>query len=315
MACQKVRITVLLFACCTLQAKPIQRAEAITIGGIRQWISMVGVDDQKPVLLFLHGGPGNSVMGYAEKFTGILQQHFVVVQWDQRESGKTAKLNASDKELSVGLMERDAVEVVNYLRARFEKETIYLVGHSWGGFLALLVASNHPELLTACIAVAPMVNQWQSERQTLDWLMTKARESNNQEAINELSQVRIPFGSPDELYYHRRWLLLSDRKNPPSKDYVRNWGQKWFGMYKEACGVNLFGKAPEIRCPVYFFVGSTDRQASSTITEAYYHALKAEKKDLFWFTKSGHSLNLTEPKKMQDIILSLRSVQDKVAGK
>ena len=296
---------IFLLSCTALAAKPIHESKAIPIGGIRQWISIKGEDDKAPVLLFLHGGPGNSVMGYDQKFTDILQKHFVVVQWDQRESGKTARLNSSDKELTVQLMENDAVEVVNHLRSTFSKEKILLVGHSWGGFLALRVAISHPELLSACIAIAPMVNQWESERQTLYWLMEKAKADNNREALGELSQINIPFDNPDQLYYHRRWLLLSDRKNPFPKNYVRNWGKKWFALYKEGCSVNLFETAPEIGCAVYFLVGSTDRQASATITEAYYNALKAEKKDLIWFTKSGHNLNLTEPKKLQETILSL----------
>ena len=296
-----------LFLLSELSAKPINQSEAVPIGGIRQWISIKSVNDTLPVLLFLHGGPGNSVIGFAEKFTRTLQEHFVVVQWDQRESGKTARLNPSDKELTVSVMESDAAQVINYLRARFSKEKVYLVGHSWGGFLALRVAAAHPELLTACIAIAPMVNQWQSERETLEWLMNKAKAENNQEATRELAQVKIPFETPDQLYYHRRWLLLYNGKTPFSKSYVRTWGKKWFPLYFEASGINLFENAPQIRCPVYFFVGSTDRQASSTITEAYYRALKAEKKGLFWFTKSGHSLNLTEPKKLQETILSLRA--------
>ena len=290
-----------------LVAKPIHRAEAVRIGGIDQWISIKSTNDTLPVLLFLHGGPGNSVMGFADKFTTKLQDHFVVVQWDQRESGKTAKLNSSDKKPTVSQMESDAVEMVMHLRLRFSKQKIYLVGHSWGGFLALRVAASNPELLMACIAVAPMVNQWESERQTLDWLMTEARASNNQEAIDELSQVKIPFETPDQLYYHRRWLLLSSGKNPFPKNYVRNWGKTWFPLYLEACDINLFETASQIHCPVYFFVGSADRQAASAITAAYFQRVKAEKKDLFWFTKSGHSLNLTEPKKFQEVIISLKT--------
>lgn len=303
-----IRVCGIIFSLLLFRAamgEPINKSEAITIGEIQQWIQIKTVDDKLPVLLFLHGGPGNSVMGYAEKFTSTLQKHFVVVQWDQRESGKTARLNPSGKALTVSLMESDAVEMVNYLRSRFSTGKIYVAGHSWGGFLALRVAASHPELFTACIAMAPMVNQWESERQTLDWLMDKARATNNQEAIDELSSVNIPFDNPDQLYYHRRWLLLSDHKNPFPKNYVRNWGKKWFPMYKEACGINLFETAPEINCPVYFFVGSNDRQASSVITEAYYRAVRAEKKDLFWFTNSGHSLNLAEPKRLQEIIISI----------
>ena len=100
----------------------IEEGEAVEIGGIKQWISIKGSDLASPVLLFLHGGPGNSVMGYAETFTSELQKHFVVVQWDQRESGTTAKLNASQKPLSVALMEDDAIAMINYLRGRFHKK-------------------------------------------------------------------------------------------------------------------------------------------------------------------------------------------------
>jgi len=299
----------ILFALGThgLFAKPIRTAEAISIGGIQQWITVRGVDDSLPVLLFLHGGPGNSVMGYADKFTEKLQHQFVLVHWDQRESGKTAKLNASPVPLTVAVMEQDASELVAYLRQRFHQDKIYLIGHSWGGFLALRVAALHPEWLAACVAAAPMINQWESERETLAWLMEKAKAENNQEAIGELSHVHIPFGSPDELYFHRRWLLLANGKNPFPKGYVRRWGQKWFSLYSEACAVNLFDVSPSLACPVYFFVGRTDRQASSTITEAYFKAVQAEKKELIWFTNSGHNLNLTEPNKFQETIAGLLS--------
>ncbi len=286
-------------------AKSIQTKEAVSIGGIQQWISIRGASDSDPVLLFLHGGPGNSVMGYASQFTDQLQQHFIVVQWDQRESGKTAKLNSSPEPLTVARMEQDASDMVDYLRKRFHQEKIYLVGHSWGGFLALRVAALHPGWLEACIASAPMINQWESERQTLEWLMRKAEAQRNAEAIAELSKVHIPFRDPDELYYHRRWLQLANGKNPFPKNYVRNWGKKWFALFSEACAINLFETLPAIDCPVYFLVGSDDRQASSTITEAYYKVVKAEKKELIWFTKSGHNLNLTESNKFQESILGL----------
>src|SRR6267154_822942 len=130
-------------------ASPIHRSQSIRAGNILQWIKMDGDNDQHQVLLFLHGGPGNSVMGYAYRFTLELQKYFIVVQWDQRETGKTKALNSSPDPLTVSLFESDAVEVINFLRSTFHKDKIYLVGHSWGGFLALQVAARHPALLAA----------------------------------------------------------------------------------------------------------------------------------------------------------------------
>jgi pimeloyl-ACP methyl ester carboxylesterase len=67
----------------------IDEAEYVAIGGIEQWITIRGVDRRNPVLLFLHGGPGDATnpWGYAG-FRHWLKQ-FTVVQWDQRGAGRT----------------------------------------------------------------------------------------------------------------------------------------------------------------------------------------------------------------------------------
>ncbi len=283
---------------------PINSGEAVSIGGIRQWISIKGTNSSNPVLLFLHGGPGNSAMSYAEKFTNELQKYFVVVQWDQRESGKTAELNTSSKPLSVSLMEEDAVKMITYLQTRFSQDKIYLMGHSWGGFLGLTVAANHPELLKAYLAISPMVHQVESERLSLEWMITKAKEDNNLPALKELAMINIPFQNADQLYYHRSWLATFMKTKPPSKTFVASWGKKWLTLFNEASQVNFFTFAPQIRCPVYFFVGKKDCQTHFKLTEDYYKMLKADKKQLFWFTDSGHNLNLSEPKKLQEIIIN-----------
>src|SRR4051812_18023778 len=79
--------------------KPIDTSTTVTVGGIKQYIQIKGQDYAKPILLFLHGGPGGSLMSKTDQITGKLQQHFVVVQWDQRETGQTLRLNKSSQPL------------------------------------------------------------------------------------------------------------------------------------------------------------------------------------------------------------------------
>lgn len=286
------------------QAKGIDVKEAIDIGGIKQWISINSANSSNPVMLFLHGGPGNSAMGYASKFTGELQKNFVVVLWDQRESGKTAELNASDKPLSVALIESDAIEVVNYLRRRFSKDKIYVMGHSWGGFLALKIAADHPELLRACLAVSPMVNQLESERLSLQWMLDKAKRENNQEALKELQSVSVPFANGEQLYFHRSWLLKMAGRKSPSKSFVETWATKWLGVFNEGSATNFFVTAPQIECPVYFLVGHKDYQTHFKVTEDYYNLLEAPAKDLYWFENSGHNLTTSDPVRLQEIVIN-----------
>jgi pimeloyl-ACP methyl ester carboxylesterase len=152
----------------------IDTAYAVEIGGIRQWIQLKGEDSNRPLLLWLHGGPGVSEMERGDQFTNLLRQHYVVVQWDQRESGKTAELNHSP-DLSLARINQDVYEVSQYPLRRYHKKNLVLVGNSWGGYLALQAANNHPEIIAACILVSPTISGNESERVSLQWVSAEAK--------------------------------------------------------------------------------------------------------------------------------------------
>ena len=69
----------------------ISSLEEISLGGIKQWIFIRGLDQNNPLLLFLHGGPGVPLFGISSsrKNDKELIKHFTVVHWDQRGSGKS----------------------------------------------------------------------------------------------------------------------------------------------------------------------------------------------------------------------------------
>jgi len=277
---------------------------AVEISGTRQWVEVKGSDIRNPVLLFLHGGPGNSMIPYSNRFTDKLQHHFLVVMWDQRGSGKTATLNLAGPTPSVEAMHQDVKSMIDYLRDRFSQDKIYLAGHSWGGFLALHAAAEYPELLRACFAISPMVNQVESERLSLLWMKERVS-GKGREAARELESIKLPFEQGLHLYYHRKWLALLQAQKPPSKAFVLSWSRRWLPLFAEASAVNLSEKVDSIRCPVFFFIGQKDYQTHFKITQDFFQTVKAEKKELFWFTNSGHNLNLAEPNKLQEIIISI----------
>lgn len=286
----------------------VQIEQSVKIGGIQQWIEIKSEKNNNPVLLFLHGGPGNSAMGYAHKFTSELRKHFIVVLWDQRETGKTLRLNPTNQPLSLSLMESDVREMVDYLCTRFSKEKIYLMGHSWGGFLALRMAARHPERLVACLAISPMIDQLASEKISLEWMCAQAKKSNNQPALAELESVKVPFENAEQIYRHRYWLAMFTGNRPPGKNFVEQWALKWLHVFNEASAFNFRTNSPSLNCPVYLFIGENDYQTHFSLAQDYMTLLKTEKKELFWFKNSGHNLNLTEPKKLQAIIVSLTHI-------
>jgi pimeloyl-ACP methyl ester carboxylesterase len=286
----------------------IQGSEAVMIGGIKQWMTFHGEDDQAPVLLFLHGGPGNSVMGYADRFTEELKKHFIVVQWDQRESGRTLTLNKSTVPLTVSLFVNDAIELIELLSSKFKEKKIYLIGHSWGGYLGLRIAAERPDLIGSYFAMSPMINQLESERLSLKVMQDKAIKESNREAIAELGQVEIPFRNGEQLFYHRKWLSKLMGTTMPTSARVNQWGATWLSLFNEASQTNFNEFAPELNCPVYFLIGSNDYQTHFSLAESYFQRVVCKEKKLYWFTDSAHNPHLTESVKFQDIIIDIKNI-------
>lgn len=281
----------------------IDTSAIFNIGGIKQYVRIKGNDLSKPLLLFLHGGPGGSLMNKTDQMTGKLQQHFVVVQWDQRETGETLKLNKTSQTLTIEMFYNDSHDLIDTLLKQFKQPKLYLAGYSWGSGLGFHIADRYPELLYAYIAISPVINQWKSESMALDML----REKMGKKANKELSQVKIPFENPEQLYYHRKWLLKHDGQKFVSlslpKSFVLSWAATWWDVWLRACDINLFESLLSTRCPIYFFAGENDYQTNFSITEDYFNKISAPKKNLFLFANAGHGLPETHSGLFQQTII------------
>lgn len=297
-------LIVLLLSVC-FNTFAIKGGEAVQIGGIKQWIQFEGPDTDAPILLFLHGGPGNSVISYSDKFTQRLKKKFLVVFWDQRESGQTALLNTTDKPLTVSLFVDDAIEVIQFLQKKFLKGKIYLIGHSWGGYLGFQVAIRRPELIHVYFAMSPMINQLRSEQLALEKMMEKASSENDLQAIVELECVKIPFENGLQLFYHRKWLSKLQGSNVPGQSMVESWARTWLNLFNEASRTSFLVYAPEIKCPVFFLIGNRDYQTNYALAEEYYNQLICPNKKFIWFRNSSHSPNMTETTKFEATILNV----------
>lgn len=65
--------------------------ETVSIGGIPQQVWFRGIDTRNPALLILPGGPGASQTGLFRSFNSELEQHFLVVNWEQRGTGSSQR--------------------------------------------------------------------------------------------------------------------------------------------------------------------------------------------------------------------------------
>jgi pimeloyl-ACP methyl ester carboxylesterase len=299
-------IFILFFTKSAFAQTSIDTSMAVNIGGIKQWINISSKDASKPLLLFLGGGPGESSINNKDYFARKLQEHFVVVVWDQRESGKTLQLNPSPVSLTVNRYQQDTHELITYLLHRFNHPKLYLVGFSWGTVLAIKMAQQYPNLLYAYVSVSQLVYQQKSEQMLLQRLKEQAARAKNQTALQELSLVRIPFENKDQLYYQRKWLFFFSNNSISDTELKHAFAELSNSLFKlgvEAGKIDFTKEIQALQCPVYFFVGRNDYQTNHELTYRYYQQLKAKNKHFYWFEKSAHIVPFTESDLFQQTII------------
>jgi pimeloyl-ACP methyl ester carboxylesterase len=117
-----------------------------------------------------------------------MREYFTVVQWDQRATGKTFLLTDPGKitlSLTTERMISDVEEMVEWARHEFATEKIFLLGHSYGSFLALQFAQRHPNWIHAYIGVGQSINGPESERRGWRFALDAAHREGNLEAVRE----------------------------------------------------------------------------------------------------------------------------------
>ncbi|HEY5338587.1 MAG TPA: alpha/beta fold hydrolase [Rhizomicrobium sp.] len=296
----------------------------ITIDGTKQWITIRGRDLNNPILLFLHGGPAAPEMPTSWTFQNPWEDYFTVVQWDQRGSGKTYNANDPAKiapTMTADRMEKDTEEIVQYLRAKYHKPKIFVLGHSWGSLLGIMLAHNHPEWLYAYIGMGQMIDTQASERDSYEAALAGAKSAHNQTAIKELESIAPYPTTPlslDKINIERKWSVIYgglswDRD---SYDYYYN-ATELSPDYTDAdlaaigkgslmsltkllptFGSFDYSNVTDFKCPIIIFNGRHDETVSSKVTADWFAHVHAPVKKMIWFENSAHMMQIEEPGRM-----------------
>ena len=172
-------------------AQRIEEASFVTIGGIDQWVTIRGDDRRHPVLLLLHGGPGDVQSPFVSTYAPY-EKDFVLVQWDQRGAGRTFAKNGAagvDRERLI----TDGIDLAEQLRKRFPQSPRILFGHSWGSVIATGMAQQRPDLFDAYVGTG-QVSSWADTVQfQFDFLKARYKEKGDTAALAALEAI----GKPD----------------------------------------------------------------------------------------------------------------------
>src|SRR5262245_1237254 len=131
-------------------------SDTVTIAGdgTRLFLELHGRPDRRPILLYLHGGPGNAAgLVLLRAYIGpALEKEALVVYLHQR--GVLGSPPVPDSALTVAHHVADVHRTIDYLSRRFPNRPIILLGHSWGGLLAVLTVLDDAKHVAGVIDVS-----------------------------------------------------------------------------------------------------------------------------------------------------------------
>jgi pimeloyl-ACP methyl ester carboxylesterase len=163
----------------------------VEINGIEQGMFIESQNDGNPVLLMVHGGPGMPDHFLTDRYPTGLEELFTVVWWEQRGTGLSYHGDIPAKTMTVNQFVSDTLAVTNYLRSRFGKAKIYLMGHSWGSFIGIQAAAQAPELFYAYIGMAQMSYQLESEKLAYEFMLEQLKQRGDRKMVHRLRKAGL----------------------------------------------------------------------------------------------------------------------------
>jgi pimeloyl-ACP methyl ester carboxylesterase len=304
----------------------IAQLECVSLGGVRQWVLIRGEKRTNPILLFLHGGPGMPAMYLAHRFQRPLEHDFTVVHWDRRGVGKSFDPSLPADSLSVSQLIADTRQLTDLLCQRFGQEKIYLVGHSWGTYLGMLIARRYPERFHAYIGIGQLTTRGHDSPEIAAiqdrFIRQQAELRNDQKTISELAGGRGAALRETHLFRFggeirtatSLWPLLSIGLLAPEYTLA-----DLFHLMQAASFVSrnlrydvsderLIDSVLEVEIPIYFFTGRYDYTDPFELTEQYFDRIRAAHKEMIWFENSAHFPFLEEPARFADELRKIKSL-------
>lgn len=299
----------------------ISTEEYVKINNLYHYLLHLEGNKDNPLLLFLHGGPGSAESIFAHLMQDNWEKKYTVVHWDQRGAGKTLAKNPSkDNKPTLELHLQDLLEVVKYLKKKYNKEKIAILGHSWGSILGTQFIKRYPEDISHYIGVGQVINMMENERVGFKKLKEEILKANNK---SDLKKLQVIGEYPRETFNKDMIKLLGSIRNLQAKyklavtpnlslimDIMKSPIFKLSDILSlvKALNINyellkylfdeydLNKESTQYEVPIYYILGGNDWQTPYPLAQYYFDKIKAPKKALFMIHNAGHFTMLDQPK-------------------
>jgi pimeloyl-ACP methyl ester carboxylesterase len=302
------------FAAPTLAGSAISNTSFVSLGGIEQWVNITGDNRDNPVLLVVHGGPGDVQWPQAEKYVPW-EKSFTVVQWDQRGAGHTYGRNGEGTpEVNLNRIARDGVELADYLCRTLGKKKIIVLGHSWGSLVAVTMVQLKPELFAAYVGTGQVASWKKTANIQYDLLLAKARRDDDTVWLEQFAVHGKPDLTDPKQYFaatknlrtlwppsDQAWVqslrdgypALAAQYPKDAKDLDN--GEIFSGKHliADEVAANLPVTAPSIGTAFILIQGRDDIITPTKAAVTYFQKVRAPQKTLVLIPNAGHFAFMT----------------------
>lgn len=303
----------------------VAEMQRLNLGGVEQSVTIRGRNSRAPILIWLHGGPGQDETGMWRKYNSALEDHFLVVYWTQRGTGRSYSSDIPASSMTINQFVSDLDELVTHMQQRFGKQKVVLAGHSWGTSFGVAYAQTHPENVAAFVGVSQVVNATAGERLSYHFTLEEAKRRGNTEAVRELSALGEPPYPMASILAQRKWLenFGGGSFHKPTSLISLMW-QSFAaseltlldGFYyqsganfslnaltKENARVDWWTNAKQFKMPVFVVSGRFDYNTPSGLQKAWFDRIEAPIKTHRWFEDSAHSPLFEEPEAFNQFMI------------
>lgn len=303
----------------------------ININGFDMFYSVKTDDLNKPLLLFLHGGPGGgniSLSSILEKKT-TLTKDFTIIQYDQRGAGLSYHESMTKNDLSLEYLLDDTTKFIDYLLKKYNKKKLLIVGHSFGTILGLKLCKLMPKKLLGYVSIAQLLHPLEGELKCLQDTFLASKEYKNGKYDKQLleSELYLNDGRGSDYILSQRDVMLrlgliTYKPRPMSpklfywinilsshcrirdiKNFIEGMSLSTKAMWDDIIKLNLSDEIKEIDVPVLFIAGLHDKIARIEFIEDYVQNLKAPYKQLEVYKLSGHTAHGEEKDKYEKHVI------------
>lgn len=281
----------------------------VPIGGIEQWVTIRGEDRANPVILFLHGGPGDVTNPWTFAIFAPWEERFTMVQWDQRGAGRTLAKSGPGiaSTLTIERMAQDGIELAQYLRGHLGQSKIILVAHSFGSVIALQMVQQRPDLFYAYVGTGQAADETRNYAVAYDALVQKAQTLGNTRALAELKRVGPPpYASGEGYGVQRTWANVFEGADQflnetvgltlvapggSVQDFNRSGDGEIFSadqLVSQAKSKRMGELGLNFAIPMFFFQGAEDFTTPTSLARQYLEMIHAPQKAFVPIAGGGH---------------------------